>query len=147
MTTPGAAPAGYALACRVMSTAQDLLTERPDLAPELDPVIRWLRAPECDDPADYSAQLMDHGDHVAAIARKNHTHPVPVVIAWLDGMNQERYRTVRRSLRRIVEPFPRWWATTFQFCVIWQGARVPVLYHESEGVWWGWGDDGDPLDA
>jgi len=132
MTTTGAAPAGYALACRVMSTAQDLLTERPDLAAELDPVIRWLRAPECDDPADYGAQLMDHGDHVAALVA--HPPPARVLIYWVDAFSEYRCRTVRRKLRPYPEPrpvtFPHY-THTILYC----GATLPV-YRDGDPVEW-----------
>jgi len=132
MTTPGAAPAGYALAAAIMSTAQDLLTERPDLAPELDPVIRWLRAPECDNPADYGAQLMAHGDHVAALVA--HPPPARALIYWVDAFSEYRCRTVRRKLRPYPEPrpvtFPRY-THTIRYC----GATLPV-YRDGDPVEW-----------
>ena len=144
MTTPGAAPAGYALATAIMSTAQDLLDDRPDLAAELDPVIRWLRAPECDDPADYSAQLMDHGDHVAALVA--HPPRAKVTVCWLDGMNQERAETARRVPRLIpADIYARQlWPSDYQWMIRYKGAYIPATY--TRGRWHAFADDTVPLD-
>ena len=131
MTTPGAAPAGYALATAIMSTAQDLLDDRPDLAPQVEPIIQWLRAPDVGT-CDYGAALLDKGDTIAALVA--HPPPARVLIYWVDAFSEYRCRTVRRKLRPYPEPrpvtFPHY-THTILYC----GATLPV-YRDGDPVEW-----------
>ena len=143
MTTTGAAPAGYALACRVMSTAQDLLTERPDLAPQVEPIIQWLRAPDVGT-CDYGAALLDKGDTIAALVA--HPPRAKVTVCWLDGMNQERAETARRVPRLIpADIYARQlWPSDYQWMIRYKGAYIPATY--TRGRWHAFADDTVPLD-
>ena len=120
---------GYALATAIMSAARDLVSERPDLAPRVDPIIQWLRAPDVGT-RDYGAALLDKGDTIAKLGKS----PPRVLIYWIDGMNEYRCRTVRRKLHPYPEPrpvtFPHYTHT-----IRYHGATLPV-YRDGDPVEW-----------